>query len=149
MTREDVDALLAIEQAVQPYPWTRGNFTDALDSGYPGLVSEAEAGGGLQGFAVLMPGVGEAELLNIAVAAEHQRQGVGRELLAAMLAMARVRGFGRVFLEVRIGNLPAITLYRSAGFAEIGVRRGYYRNAQRSEDALVMACGLPAGEANG
>lgn len=151
MTREDVDAALAIEQAVQPYPWSRGNFADALDSGYLGLVSEAsaEAGGGLQGFVVLMPGVGEAELLNIAVAASQQRRGLGRRLLEAALAVSRERGWGRVFLEVRAGNLPAIALYRSAGFAEIGVRRGYYRNAQGSEDALVMACELSAGESNG
>lgn len=150
MTRDDIEAALAIEQAVQSYPWTRGNFADALDSGYPGLVSEtpAEQGGGLQGFVVLMPGVGEAELLNIAVAAGQQRKGVGRTLLESALAMSRERGWGRVFLEVRTGNLPAIALYRSAGFAEIGVRRGYYRNAQGSEDALVMACELSDGKLN-
>ncbi|MDD2721055.1 MAG: ribosomal protein S18-alanine N-acetyltransferase [Gallionella sp.] len=151
MTRDDIEAALAIEQAVQPYPWTRGNFGDALGSGYLGLVSEAsaEAGGGLQGFVVLMPGVGEAELLNIAVAAGQQRKGVGRALLESALALSRERGWGRVFLEVRTGNLPAIALYRSAGFAEIGIRRGYYHNAAGSEDALIMACELSAGESNG
>ena len=34
MTQADVDAVLAIEQAVQRFPWTRGNFADALNSGY-------------------------------------------------------------------------------------------------------------------
>jgi len=146
MTIADVDAVLAIEQAVQAYPWTRGNFTDALSSGYWGFVEEVE--GELLGFAVLMAGVGEAELLTIGVAAAHQRKGLGRAMLAAMLAAAKARGLARVFLEVRAGNLPAIALYRRVGYIEIGVRRGYYHNKQGSEDALVMACDL-TGEVNG
>ncbi len=147
MTTADVAAVLAIEQAVQPYPWTRGNFCDALASGYQCLVTES--GSELSGFAVLMPGVGEAELLNIAVAAAQQRKGVARALLTALLAAAVAGQRHRVLLEVRTGNLPAIALYRSAGFGEVGVRRGYYRNAAGSEDALVMAWTFPAGESNG
>jgi len=46
----------------------------------------------------------------------------------------------RVFLEVRASNAAALALYRSAGFREIGVRRGYYQNANGSEDAITMAC---------
>ena len=54
----------------------------------------------------------------------------------------------RLFLEVRASNLAALTLYRRAGFEQVGVRRGYYRDAQGSEDALVMACEL-SGKSNG
>ena len=141
MGLQDVDGVLAIEQAVQPYPWTRGNFTDALDSGY--LCYVDEDGGELQGFAVLMPGVGEAELLNIAVAATHQRKGLGRAMLDRMLQIAAARSMSRMFLEVRASNQAAIALYRRAGFEQVGLRRGYYRNAAGLEDALVMACELP------
>lgn len=145
MTLADVGAVLAIEQSVQPYPWTRGNFCDALSSTDLCVVDEAPfsaepSGGKLRAFAVLMPGVDEAELLNIAVSAAHQRKGVGRSMLVAMLEIAAAKRWARVFLEVRAGNVAAIALYRSAGFAEIGVRRGYYRNQHGSEDALVMAC---------
>jgi len=140
MTLEDVGAALAIEQSVQPYPWTQGNFCDALASGY--LCYVTEQAGELCAFAVLMSGVDEAELLNIAVSAAQQRKGVGRAMLAAMLEVAAARQWTRVFLEVRAGNTPAVLLYQSAGFAAIGVRRGYYHNAQGSEDAVVMACNL-------
>lgn len=138
MTAVDVDEVLAIEQSVQAYPWTRGNFTDALNSGYLAYVDEAA--GELRGFSVLMPGVDEAELLNIGVAANHQRKGLGREMLAAMLDEAAQRRLFRVFLEVRASNLAAIALYRRAGFSEVGLRRGYYKNSNASEDALVMVC---------
>ena len=145
MTREDVEAALAIEQAVQRFPWTRGNFIDVLDSGYACRVDEAEDGE-IRGYAILMPLVDEAELLSIGVAAAQQRKGLGRAMLTEMLEIARDRDMQRVFLEVRSSNVAAIALYRSAGFSEIGVRNDYYRNVNGSEDALVMACELSKDE---
>jgi len=147
MTQDDVDTVLAIEQTVQRFPWTRGNFADALNSGYLCCVDETESDG-IRGYAILMPAADEAELLNIGVAAAQQRKGLGRAMLAEMLNVAHDRKMKRVFLEVRSSNVAAIALYRSAGFSEIGMRRGYYQNANGSEDALVMACEL-MGESNG
>jgi tRNA threonylcarbamoyladenosine biosynthesis protein TsaB len=143
MTPADVDAVLAIEQAVQRFPWTCGNFIDALNSGY--LCYVDDDGTGVRGYAILMPCVGEAELLNIGVAKTAQRKGLGRALLKEMLATASNKNMKRVFLEVRPSNLAAIALYRRAGFAEIGVRHNYYRNGAGSEDAIVMAHNLTGG----
>ena len=141
MTQADVDAVLAIEQAVQRFPWTRGNFADALNSGYICRVDEAE-GGGIRAYAILMPVADEAELLNIGVAQAEQRKGLGRAMLGEMLETACGMNMQRVFLEVRPSNVAAIALYRSAGFSEIGMRHGYYQNANGSEDAITMACDL-------
>ncbi|OGT15427.1 MAG: ribosomal-protein-alanine N-acetyltransferase [Gallionellales bacterium RIFOXYB12_FULL_54_9] len=146
MTIADVDAVLNIEQAVQVYPWSRGNYTDALDSGY--LCFVEEIAGEIAGYAVLMPGVEEAELLNIGVAASHQRQGMGGAMLSALCKVATDKQLYRLFLEVRASNLAALNLYRRAGFEQVGVRRGYYHDAEGSEDALVMACEL-SGKSNG
>ena len=140
MMQADVDDVLCIEQAVQAYPWTRGNFTDALNSGY--LCRVDDAAGEICGYAILMPLPEQAELLNIGVAAGRQRKGAGRALLREMLELARDRKMKRVFLEVRPSNVAATALYRSVGFAGIGVRQGYYQNANGGEDALVMACDL-------
>ena len=140
MTQEDVEAVLAIEQAVQAYPWTRGNFSDALACGYVCCVyAENDE---ICGYAVLMPIADEAELLNIGVASVRQRKGTGRALLEEMLEYARYRKMRNIFLEVRPSNVAAIALYRSAGFSQIGIRRGYYRNASNNEDAVTMACEL-------
>jgi ribosomal-protein-alanine N-acetyltransferase len=144
MTPDDVDLVWAIEQAVQDYPWSRGNFTDALDSGY--LCSVDEQDGGIRAYAILMPLVDEAELLNIGVAEAQQRKGMGRAMLAGMLDAARRKNMRCVFLEVRASNAAALALYRSAGFIQIGVRRGYYTNGAGTEDAITMACELTDGE---
>ena len=146
MTQADVDAVLAIEQAVQRFPWTRGNFIDALDSGYVCRIDDE--GGEIRAYAILIPVLEEAELLNIGVVAGWQRKVLGRAMLCAMLEEACERNMRRVFLEVRSSNAAAIALYRSAGFSEIGLRRAYYQNANGSEDAITMACEL-RGESNG
>lgn len=140
MTPADVDAVLAIEQAVQAYPWSRGNFDDVLSHGYLCRVAEQE--GAICGYAVLRPLLDEAELLNIGVAAQQQHKGLGSAMLLEMLDMACARNMLRVFLEVRATNAAAIALYRRAGFKQIGVRRGYYQNASATEDAITMACEL-------
>ena len=155
MTRGDIDAVLCIEQAVQHFPWTRGNFSDALCSGYLCYVDETEDDG-IRGYAILMQAADEAELLTIGVAATQQRKGLGCAILSEILNIARTRQLRRVFLEVRPSNVAAIALYRNTGFNKIGVRRGYYRDANGSEDAITMACDLiqhaslpPAGERPG
>jgi [ribosomal protein S18]-alanine N-acetyltransferase len=146
MTLADVDAVLAIEQAVQAYPWTRGNFMDTLDSGY--ICRVDEDCNSIRGYAVMRAIGDEGELLSIGVAAGQQRKGLGRAMLLEILDMACERNLLRVFLEVRASNAAALALYRSAGFMEIGVRREYYRNPGGSEDAITMACKL-TGEING
>ena len=82
--------------------------------------------------------VGEAEILNIAVAPSHQGKGLGRQLLEHCLLQAS-EDARTVFLEVRASNFQAIRLYLDFGFNQIGERRDYYRTAHGSEDALMMA----------
>lgn len=146
MTVADVDVVCAIEQVVQDYPWTRGNFIDALNQGYMCRIDQQD--GAVRGYAVLRRIMDEAELLTIGVAAGQQRKGLGKAILAEMLQLAREDKMRRVFLEVRASNVAALALYRSSGFDEIGVRRGYYQKAGGCEDAITMACQLEA-EKNG
>jgi ribosomal-protein-alanine N-acetyltransferase len=136
MTAADVDAVVAIEDAIYPHPWTRGNFADSLQAGYHCWI--VECGGAVSGYTVVMVAAGEAHLLNLSVAAPWQRRGMGRELLKFALKLARDYGAGRILLEVRPSNGAAIALYAQAGFAEIAVRRGYYPAGEGREDAVVL-----------
>src|SRR5262245_50348276 len=142
MAADDVDTVVAIEEAIYPHPWTRGNFTDSLTGGYHCWI--VEYGGEIAGYTIVAIAAKEAHLLNLSVAGAWQRRGVGRALLGFVLKLARDYSAGRILLEVRPSNLAARALYATAGFAEIGSRRGYYPAAEDREDAVVLVRSLKA-----
>ena len=133
----DIDGVLGIEARIQQFPWTQGNFVDALSAGYDCWLAREDDR--LIGFAVLMRAVDEIHLLVIGIAPEYQRSGRGCALLDFVTVQARAMGMVRMLLEVRPSNGPAIAFYRNAGFVEIGRRRGYYPASAGREDAIVMA----------
>lgn len=137
MTEDDLESVLRIEREVHTYPWTQGNFSDALRGKYVCKVHESEADG-IIGYAVLMMAVDEAELLDIAIDAKHQRMGFGGEMLEELAALARRANMRRMVLEVRVSNEAAVGLYRKFGFTDIGLRRDYYQAAYGREDAILM-----------
>ena len=77
-------------------------------------------------------------LLNLSVAAAWQRRGLGRALLMYVFDLIKKNNIIVLFLEVRVSNTAARTLYANAGFREIGVRRGYYPAYVGREDAIVL-----------
>ena len=140
MRDEDLDEVLAIESVIYTHPWTRGNFGDSLRAGYDCRTWRLQ--GELVGYVILMVGAGEAHLLNLSIAARHQRGGPGRALLREAVELARRRGARSVFLEVRPSNLAAQALYARCGFRRIATRRGYYPSHSGREDALVYTLPL-------
>jgi [ribosomal protein S18]-alanine N-acetyltransferase len=97
----------------------------------------------LLGYAGLAVSGPEAYIQTIGVAMAAQRRGIGRRLMEALLAEARKRRARECWLEVRTDNQGAQHLYRTLGFVDRGVRRGYYQPS--GADALVMAAPLLAG----
>jgi len=140
MNAADLDAVVAIEQAVYTHPWTRGNFADALRSG--NLCRTWRLGGELVGYFVLLCAAGEAHLLNLSIAEGRQRRGHGAALLREAMRVARESGARTIFLEVRPSNLAGKALYERFGFRKIALRRGYYPARGAREDALVLSCTL-------
>lgn len=133
----DLDAVVAVEVLCYSHPWTRGNFIDSLAAGY-GAELMLHPHDGLVGYFVALAGAGELHLLNITVAPAFQGQGHGRRLLQAVRSRAQAQGLASLWLEVRRSNQRAQALYRRFGFAEVGLRRGYYPAAGGREDAVVM-----------
>lgn len=132
-----VDRVVQIETRAYDHPWARAHFLDGLASGYQAQMLMAD--GDVAGYFVAMQGVGEAHLLNITVAPEHQGRGYARYLLEILNHWARSVGAQRVWLEVRVSNTRAIRLYEAHGYQRVNIRKGYYPafNNER-EDALVM-----------
>ena len=136
MQAADLDAVERIESVVYPFPWTRGNFRDSLQAGYHCVV--CRIGGAIAGYALQMYGVDESHLLNITMVPAYQGQGHGSRLMHWLEDEARARKMVSLFLEVRPSNARAQALYARLGYAQVGVRRGYYPAAPGREDALVM-----------
>ena len=128
-------AILAIEGVVNGSPWSERSFRNEIDHPH-GVFLVALEEGKVVGYGGLWLVIDEAHVTNVAVAPDHQRQGVGRRLMIALLDLAKRRGMTCATLEVRAGNAPALHLYESLGFERSALRRGYYPD--NKEDAVVM-----------
>ncbi|MET0183450.1 MAG: ribosomal protein S18-alanine N-acetyltransferase [Caulobacterales bacterium] len=131
--------LAAIHARAFDKSWSESEFQRLLAN--PGAFafvasSEEAPHGFVLGWAI----AGEAEILTIGVTPKARRNGAGRALVAAACEAARAAGAARMILEVAADNHTARALYGSAGFSQIGVRKGYY--ADGAVDALVLALSL-------
>jgi ribosomal-protein-alanine N-acetyltransferase len=97
------------------------------------------------GYAGLSTTGADSYIQTIGVSTSAQRGGIGRLLMLRLLAEAERRGAATCWLEVRTDNAAAQQLYRTLGFTDRGVRRGYYQPS--GADALMMAAPLPMPEA--
>jgi ribosomal-protein-alanine N-acetyltransferase len=142
----DVEAVAALERISHVAPWTEANFRDALAAGYGMQVGVMD--GTIVAYGVLLFAPGEAQLLNLTVAPEVRRLGIGGALLRRFLTAAREGGAAQCFLEVRVSNAAAIALYERDGFLPVARRVGYYPAAGEGprEDALVMRRALDRNE---
>jgi ribosomal-protein-alanine N-acetyltransferase len=136
----DIAAIWAIEKLSFPLPWSRWSFLAEL--GHPlshTLVAGPSSPGPWKvwGYIVFWVVAEEMHILNLAVHPGHRRQGIARRLLTEALNQARALEAAVAWLEVRPSNSPALNLYHSLGFQEVGRRPRYYDDTQ--EDAILLA----------
>lgn len=140
LNTSDLASVLPIERSAHLSPWPEEVFRDSLQKNE---CVGIEVDGVLSGFSVVMKILDECHLLNLCVAKSAQRQGLGKRLLQAVTDRALENRCAFIYLEVRVSNLAAISLYHNAGFNEVGIRPNYYPAArQQREDALLMTLDL-------
>ena len=137
MVAADLPQVLEIERLSFPNPWTAGLFLHELKLSFSRLHLARSSNGGrrLLGFVCWRVIGDEMHILNLAVHPDARRSGTGRALVEHVLDDAGAHGAVSVSLEVRTDNAAAEGLYRSLGFANIGLRRNYYGQGQ---DAAIM-----------
>ena len=140
MTRRDLRAVLRIERASYPRPWSQGMFASELDPALGRTYLVATSAGRLVGYGGLLYVLPDAHVTTIAVDPSLRRGRVGTLLLARLVRDAVERGATALTLEVRVSNEAAQALYRRFGFAPAGARKDYYpaEADAPAEDALVM-----------
>ncbi len=132
------DALI-IEEMSFPTPWSYDAFLGELNlHNGSGLVCVSMAGKAerVVGYLLMRWVCDELEIVNLAVHPQMRRQGIARKLLRECIRQFGTRGTKIIFLEVREHNEPAIRLYLSFGFKQVGLRRSYY--VDTGEDAILM-----------
>lgn len=137
MRVRDLDAVLAIERASFPTPWSRYAYLSELlenDRAYYAVAKAHDRR--VAGYIGMWLVIDEGHITTIAVHPLHRGRGIGRQLLEAAEAIARERGALRITLEVRVSNTVAHSLYLKMGYADAGIRPGYYRD--NNEDAIIM-----------
>lgn len=140
MQKEDLQSVLEIEELVYPFPWTLGIFRDCLRVGYCCWVIELDHR--IIGYGVMSVVVDESHILNVCIHPDWQRQGLGRKMVHRLLNQAKQHGAETAFLEVRVSNLQAKSLYIQLGFVEVGRRKEYYPTRTGREDALLLSLTL-------
>ncbi len=134
----DVEAVQNIARlSPEAVQWPVADIERLAAGGVRGIQGwVGEVGGELTGFLVMRSALDELEILNIAVAPQWRRAGVGSGLLKHALGVAGTAGAQCVFLEVRESNRAAIALYARHGFQAAGRRENYY--SAPAEAALLL-----------
>lgn len=130
----DAEKIYGLETACFSDPWSLTAVENQLKSGNA-IWLITEENGIPCGYALGSIVCGEAELYRIAVSDDFRRRGLGEKLLSGFIEKCRSMDGEKIFLEVRSRNVPAISLYKKAGFEEISVRKGYYGD----DDAVIFA----------
>jgi ribosomal-protein-alanine N-acetyltransferase len=142
MKEADLDAVMAIERACFPAPWSRQVFLEEMTRAWAYLdVLRRVRDGQVVGFCNYWRVADELQLLNVSVHPDERRRGCASRLMEHLLDYGRRSQCRLVTLEVRKTNEAAQRLYRRFRFKAVGLRAGYY--ADNGEDAVLMELALP------
>lgn len=126
--------ILRVEQECFHEPWSEKMFKEELGGKFSHYYV-AEVDGRAVGYMGMWSLSGEGHITNIAISTSHRKKGYAKALLSNFINIAKEEKLEFMTLEVRASNVPAITLYKSFGFEQVGIRKKYYEN---KEDAYLL-----------
>lgn len=135
MKLEHIPAVACLERENFSLPWSENALCSELSNPLS-LWLVALNAGQVMGYVGAQIVPDEADMMNLAVDEKYRRTGIGKALVDLLVEKLQSRGVRSLTLEVRVSNLPAITLYEGMGFSVVGKRPGYYQKPK--EDALIL-----------
>lgn len=144
MTFDDIAAAVLIEKDCFSLPWSEKSFKESLERDdtlflvcEEQIVSKNVAvSAAVTGYIGMYLSFDEGNITNVAVSPSYRKKGYGEALVSAAKEIAKEMQIEKIFLEVRVSNIPAISLYEKMGFESLGVRKNFYEHPQ--EDASIM-----------
>ncbi len=137
MDEVDLPEVLINERSAYSHPWSETVLRECL-----GGISECwvvTINQTIIGHGIISHVLDEGHLLNLCIGKSWQGQGLSHQLLNFLMSRLRELGVQKLFLEVRVSNEVAVSLYKKHGFNQIGLRKAYYPAGNTREDAIVMA----------
>ncbi len=138
-TTADLEGTAALEKLCFHQPWSASSLElltkEGIGVGYLCTLPAAQPPM-VTAYGGMLIAVDEGQITNIAVHPDHRGQGLGLAIVEALIKHAKAERLANITLEVRVSNLPAISLYHKVGFTEIGRRKNFY--TKPTEDALIM-----------
>ena len=135
MEQSHVAPIAALEKLCFSDPWSENSIAYELTSRLSYWLVAVE-NGEVVGYIGSQSVLGESDMMNVAVHPDHRRKGIAEALVLALAKDLKERDNVCLTLEVRVSNAPAIALYEKLGFAQVGLRKNYYRNPK--EDARIL-----------
>ena len=135
MTSQHVAQVAALEKVCFSDPWSEKSVASELTNPLSTWIVAVD-GDTVAGYVGAQTCGDETDMMNVAVDPNYRRCGIARQLIEALILQLQDRGSHSLTLEVRVSNMPAVTLYGAMGFEQVGLRKNYYRNPK--EDALIL-----------
>ena len=135
MTVAHVAQVAELEKLCFSDPWSEKSVASELENKLSFWLVAMD-GDTVAGYIGSQTVIDETDMMNVAVHPDYRRQGVAAALVNALVAALKAHQSRCLTLEVRVSNAPAIALYEKMGFAQVGLRKNYYRNPK--EDALIL-----------
>lgn len=145
MTLEDIPQAVVIEKECFSLPWSEKSFQESIvreDTIFL-VCEELDFQSNLSvitGYIGMYVSFEEADITNVAIHPSCRKKGYGEALVSIAKKKAKEKQVEKIFLEVRVSNVPAIALYQKAGFENLGVRKNFYDHPK--EDAYIMSCDI-------
>ncbi|WED44103.1 ribosomal protein S18-alanine N-acetyltransferase [Legionella cardiaca] len=145
MQQRDIDNVYTIEKSSHRAPWSRDILSDCILVGYDCRVLEIMTASGkeLVGYIICRNSFNVCHILNLCVTVSEQGKGYGQKLLEAVLNSLANSDSDTVILEVRPSNKAALKLYQKFGFYKDLIKKGYYKDENGEEDAILLKKIIP------
>lgn len=135
MDQSHVEPVARLESVCFNDPWSINSIQSELNNSLSLWIVAVDSNR-VVGYVGSQSVMGWADMMNLAVDPDYRNRGIGRKLVEQLVERLKEKEVTCLTLEVRVSNVPAINLYNSLGFCEVGRRPGYYRNPK--EDALIL-----------
>lgn len=137
MIEDDIPVIAALEKELFPNsPWNEQDFRFELSQSSISVNLVLEIEQQVVGYVGMWLLGDQSQITTLGVSKAYQQRGCARRLMEEAEQMTREKKYPRISLEVRVSNIPAISLYKRLGYKEVAVRKNYYQDTH--EDAYLM-----------